>query len=96
MIEHLIMCGISKKTIEVLKSRQVQFYSLTLNEEECIKTIIYLKFIGIKNIDEILLYRPELFLNTKLEVSLMFEKNDIQEIVKKINDNYENIDILFD
>ena len=96
MVDRLIMCGIKKNTIDKLKERESEFYCLSLNEEECIKIVTYLNFIGITNIDEILLYRLELFLNSKIEVTEMFEKNDIIEIVKKINDNYENIDSLFD
>lgn len=96
MVDHLIMCGISKKTINKLKERESEFYCLSLNEEECVKIITFLKFIGITNIEEILLYRLELFLNSKKEVMEMFEKNDIKETVNKINENYENIDILFD
>lgn len=96
MIDHLIMCGISKKTIEQLQKRESEFYCLSLNEEECLKIITYLKFIGIVNINEIFQYRLELFLNTKKEVIEMFEKYNISELVNKINDNYENIDILFE
>lgn len=96
MIDYLIMSGISKNTIDELRKRTSQFHSLELNQEECIKIITYLRFLGISSIDEILLYRPELFLCTKEEVVSMVEKNDIRRVIYEININYENIDKLFD
>ena len=96
MVNYLIMNGISKNTVDVLKNRTSEMHSLELNQDECIKIIVYLRFLGITCIDDILLYRPELFLCTKEEVVEMFEQKGIRTIVEEINSNYENVDMLFD
>ena len=96
MIDFLIISGIKKQTIDKIKEESLNVYDLSINKEECIKIITYLKIIGLKNIDEILLNNIGLFLKTKDEIVELFSKQDINHLVNLINENVSNIDILFE
>ena len=94
MIDFLIVSGIKKQTIDELKENPSNMYDLSVNKEECVKIISYLKLIGIKNIDELLLNSLGLFFKTKEEVAQMFLKKDLLKMVELINKDSSNIDLL--
>lgn len=96
MIDFLIVSGIKKQTIDKLKENPANVYDLSVNKEECIKIITYLKLIGIKNIDELLLSYLGLFFKTKEEVSQMFIEKDLNKMVELINEDLSNIDLLLE
>ena len=96
MIDFLIVSGIKKQTIDKIKENPSNVYDLSVNKEECTKIITYLKLIGIKNIDEILLNSLGLFFKTKEEVAQMFLEKDLNKIVALINEDSSNIDLLFE
>lgn len=88
---------ISPNTMKELKNKYPsQLFNLNCNQKECIKVIEYLKELGIKNIEEIFINRIELFYETKKDLEKLFLKHDIPNLVQKINDDYMEIDILFD
>ena len=95
MIDFLIISGIKKQTIEKIKENPSNVYDLQVNKEECIKIITFLKLIGINNIDGLLLNSLGLFLKTKDEVVELFYKYNIQQLVNAINEDINNIDIIF-
>lgn len=93
MIDYLYEKSITKETIEKLYNNDnIDILSLNSNEEECKKTIDYLRSIGVNCIEDLLINRIELFYNSKYEVEKIFSKYNIPELVSKINDNYEEID----
>lgn len=98
MIDFLKKHGVSNKTIEEIKRTQSPsfMFDLNCNEEECIKIINYLKGIGINNVDELLLFEPEIFFKTCINVITAFSKTDIEELVELINEDIFNIEKLYD
>lgn len=96
MIDFLVVSGIKKQTIDKLKENPANVYDLSVNKEECAKIITYLKLIGIKNIDELILNSLGLFFKTKEEVAQMFLEKDLNRIVELINEDSSNIDLLFE
>ena len=49
-----------------------------------------------KDIDSIILYRPYMFLETESSINYFFNKFNLEEMVSKINEDTENIDLLFE
>lgn len=96
MIDFLIISGIRKQTIKKLNENPPDVYDLSVNKEECIKIITYLKLIGIKNIDDLLLNSLGLFFKTKDEVVQLFTKKGVQQMVELINLDVSNIHWLFE
>lgn len=96
MIDFLIICGIRKQTIDKLNENPSNVYDLSINKDECIKIITYLKLIGIKNIDQLLLNSLGIFFKTKDEVVQLFLNKDIKEMVELINLDVKNVDLLFE
>ena len=98
MLDFLKEHNISEITIEKLKKTQSPslLFDLICNDEECVKIINYLKEIGIKNIDELLIYETELFFKNKNKIELAFSKHNINELVELINQDYEEIEVLYD
>lgn len=96
MIDFLLISGVKKQTLDKLKENQSNVYDLSVNKEECVKIITYLKLIGIKVIDELLLNSLGLFFKTKEEVTQLFIKHDLNKIVELINMDSSNIDLLFE
>jgi len=85
MIEFLNNCNLKKETIEKLLEKETpELFDLNSNEEECIEIIQYLRNIGIKCVDELLIYRIDLFYNSKYEIENKLKKYNINEIVEII------------
>ena len=95
MINKLLECGIKEDTINKLKDNELD-YLFEVNINNSIDIINYLKSINITNIDELLLSIPDLFFKPKEIVEDLFNKKNINELVNLINDDYSNIDLLFD
>ena len=96
MIDFLMISGIKKQTIDKLKENPSNIYDLSVNKEECVKIITYLKLIGIKVIDELLLNSLGLFFKTKEEVVQLFGNHDLNKMVELINEDSTNIYLLFE
>jgi hypothetical protein len=96
MITDLLDYGISKDTIKHIKENPSLEYTLTCNIKDVTEIINYLKELNIKDIDNILLYNPDLFIETKKDIEDRFNNKDIDKLVESINDNYENIDLLYE
>lgn len=95
MIDFLVISGIKIDTINKLSQNPSDVFDLSANKEECVKIITFLKLIGIKNVDELLLNSLGLFFKTKEEVINLFSKHNVEELVNSINEDPNNIDILF-
>ena len=97
MIDSLLKCGISKKTIDKISENHSLEYNLWCNLDDCKQIIEYLQSIGIMDIDNLLIYKPDIFVETKEDIETLFNKKmSINEFVNLINDNYTNIDLLFE
>jgi hypothetical protein len=98
MIDFLKEHGISEDTIKEISSNEYQeyLYDLNCNKEQCIKIIDYLRTIGIKNIDNLLINELDLFCQTKNEIEYAFSQCGIDKLVNLINEDYEEIEIIYD
>lgn len=94
MTDFLVISGISVDTINILKDNDNLLFELYSNKEEVISICNYLRKIGIKDIDNILLYKPTMFLETESSVNYYFSNSKIDDIVNKINEDYTNIDLI--
>ena len=63
-------------------------YNLHINAENCLGIILYLKKKGIKNIEDLLIDKPEWFLKTTNEFINMIESN--KNLINSINNYYDN------
>lgn len=93
MTDFLVISGIDLRVIEELKKEPSTIYDLYCNKEECVKIIRLLKLYGVKNINELILYKTRLFLKTKDEVLELFNKKNLVELV---NLDINNIDVIFE
>ena len=96
MIDKLLDYGIKEDTINKIKEIEELEYSFNTNINNTIDVINYLKSINIVDIDDLLLSVPDLFFKAKVLVEEMFNKKNINELVNLINEDYSNIDLLFD
>ena len=96
MIYFLKDYGISENTINKLSLNPNTVFNIDVNKKDCIEIITLLKSLEIKNIEDIMLYNLNLFFNTKEEVQEMFNKHNIKELVVSINEDFTNIDKLYE
>lgn len=98
MLEFLKNCNINDKTIKEIEASNDKSYlfDLNCNKQECIKIIEYLKEIGITKVDEILVNNTDIFFKTKEEIKEALSNFEISSYVKEINNNYNEIDKLYD
>lgn len=95
MLDFLKECGISDTTINLLNQKYpAELFDLNCNKKEIIKIIDYFRNIGINNIDELLIYETMIFYKTFDFIKDKFSKYDFLDLVSKINDNYEEIEII--
>ena len=94
MTDFLVVAGISIDTIDEIKKNNNLLFELYSNKEEVIAICNYLRKIGVNNIDDIIIYRPDMFLETESSVNYYFSKFEIKDIVNKINEDYLNIDLV--
>ena len=97
MLEFLCDFGISSSTIKVLEDNNYDsiLYSLKTNEFEIGKIINYLKEIGIKDIEGLLINNTELFFKTFREFDKVLGKYDKLQLAEFINNDIDNIGLLF-
>lgn len=98
MLDFLKAAGIDNLAIEDLKRTydESNLYTLYTNEYEAVKIIKYFREIGIKYIEELLVYYFRVFIYSLDDVKKAFAKYGEQTCVDKINEDYFVIDkILF-
>jgi len=98
MIDFLNDFGIGEYTIKELEQKYDEniLYNLKINELEIEKIIRYFKEIGINNIDGILIYKTDLFYKTFKDIKKYFiSNNNIVDLINSINEDVENIELLF-
>lgn len=71
-------------------------YNLNCNMKNALEIINYLRSIGIINIKDLIIHKTDIFLDNKDNIVNLFSKFNINDIVNRINNNYEVIDELYD
>ena len=96
MIDCLMNCGIKEKTVNTLYSTLSEgtIYSLSCNEYEIIEIIKYFKEIGIIDIDQLLLSKTGLFIESFRKIKNLFTNRDIRKTVEMVNSDIDYIDEL--
>lgn len=96
MIDFLKDANITDDTIiEIMKNNnEASLFNLSCNDEDAIQIINYMRGIGITNIDELLIYRIDIFFITFEQFIKRLSKFNVPILVSLINDNYANIDII--
>ena len=94
MMDFLKKVDINDDTIKKLNEELEDFTlsNLKSNEQNCLGIILYLKKIGIKNIDDLLIYKTDWFLYTTKRFIDKFNKRK-DELICKINNNYLEINL---
>lgn len=72
--------------IIVNNSRQCLF-NLECNQDECIKIIEFIKNVGIKTVDELLINLPEIFIQPISVFMKKLSRYDILEVINVVNSN---------
>lgn len=87
---------ISEETITKIENNndRTMIFNFICSKDEVIKNIEYLKSIGIKVIDLLLIYRLELFMIESDKVKEAFDNYDISTLVQLINEDINAINIL--
>lgn len=81
--------------VEIIKTNNPSaLSSLSVNEEECLKIINYMKEIGLICIDELLINRIDLFLSSFEKFIKKLSKFNIPVLVQLVNMDYATIDII--
>lgn len=98
MLDYLKDVNISDTTIEKIKkeNNEGSIYDLYCNKIVVIDIINYLREIGINCIDELLIYQVDIFYLSLDELKEMINKRDISEFVRKVNEDFLNISVLFE
>lgn len=96
MIDFLEECNISRDTINEINAINypANIYNFSCHKKEVIDIINYFNSIGLTCIDELLLYKLNIFLLTKEEIANKLNRYLLEEIVKLLNSNYEMIDTI--
>lgn len=96
MIDFLKDAGISNNVlVEMIKNNtETSIFDLSCNDEDAIEIIKYMRNIGITNIDELLIYRIDIFFLTFEQFIKRLSKFNIPALVNHINNDYANIDII--
>ena len=94
MMQFLLENGFSQELIDklVLKYDEGIIDVFQIEKYNVLENIKYFKEIGIHNIEDLLLFRMELFIKDPEEIQEAFESHNIDEIVKEINEDFLNID----
>ena len=78
MLDFLKECNVSISIIENIKKENssANIYNLSCNQDETIKIINYLKELNITCIDDLLVYRIDLFFHSLDDIKKFFSKYD--------------------
>ena len=95
VLDFLKKANISDDTIKDMLDTHSKsmIYNLSVNEDNCLKIISFMREIGINVINELLLYKLDWFLNTFSYFTNFFRDKDIKNEVNKINEDYMNYDL---
>lgn len=93
MLDFLKNVNIDEQTIKLMNINydDTMKFNLQMNAENCMGIILFMKKIGIKNIDELLINKPEWFLKTTKDVINIFSTK--KDIINRINENYLEVDL---
>ena len=93
-MKFLVDKGFDKELVEKLNEKYdtTIIATMNINKNKVIAIIDYFKEIGIKPIDDLLLARPEIFLNDLEFIKKIFAINNLEETVNKINEDITYID----
>jgi len=97
MLDFLKKYDITEDTINIIQTNENPSYIFDLycNEEECSKIIKYLKELGIKDIETLLINELDLFFHNKKQIENAFSNFEIVEFINLINDNYQEIEKIY-
>lgn len=85
--------GVINSMIEMVPVSSLQ--DIGNNEENCLSILIYMKKIGISNVDDLLIYKPDVFKGSFRNFYLKMQKFENTDIVSMINDDFNNIDLIW-
>ena len=94
-MNYLINLGISEETLNKIIeiNDEAIILSIECNEENITNIINYLRYIGIKNIEDLLIYEIDFFLNDFEEIKKKLRRENAIDIYN-INTNYTYIEKL--
>ena len=94
MLDFLIEYGISDRVINKIEhvNSRAYIYYLYCNCDAVIKILKYFNELKINSIDELLIYRIEIFFNSLEDITKSFSKYDINYLVEQINNDFSFID----
>ena len=98
MIDFLKNENILEETISYLNKYydNTSLMNLYYNKSDCIKIIKYMKSIGINNIDQLLMYKLDLFVKSFEYFHELISKFNISDIVELINNDCTVIDEIYE
>lgn len=81
-MNYLINLGISEETLNKIieVNGNAIILSIECNEESITNIINYLKYIGIKNIEDLLIYEIDFFLNDFEEIKKKLRRENVMDI----------------
>ena len=93
MIDFLKKYGITDKVIQEIKklNSNANLYNLNCNQDEAIKIIQCLRDKGVTCVEELLMYKIDLFFMDFDSFKNGYLKQDVENFVKQINDDYLKI-----
>ena len=96
MIDFLKMCEISDDVIKQIEkvNSSANLYNLNCNDLDTVKIIDFLRSVGVKCIEQLLIYKIDLFFTSYDMFKKKFNKYDVEKLVELINDDYNVIDKL--
>lgn len=92
-MKYLIELGINQETINKIIETNSESISMSFecNQENITNIINYLRYIGIKNIDQLLIYEVDFFLKDFEEVKKIIRREDL-ETIYNINKDWTYIE----
>jgi len=80
---------ISDDTIKLImeNNSSVCLFNLECNKEECLRIIKFIRNIGIRRVDDLLIKETEIFIQSLREFMKKISRYDIVEVVTEVNDN---------
>lgn len=93
MLEFLKKYDISDSVIKKIEKENssANIYNLNCNEEEVCSIIEYLKELNIVCIDDLLIYRIDVFFGSLDDLKKIFSKYEINSLVQALNNDYSII-----
>jgi len=94
MIDFLKKCGITDLVInEIINvNSSTNLYNFSCNQDEIIKIIGFLKEIGVNCIEQLLVYRIDMFFVSLDKFKKIYIKEDVNSFVREVNEDYTVID----